>query len=657
MVKTQAVNATEVAYVLNDFMGVHTGSRLPEILRLKGIININGIASISFAVIDKLTYKDPDDNSTQPLNSGEKQLLKMFIVYTHRLSDNDAIPEYWNKTTLDPKTFRKFQMSQEPHTRISCVYSNTDYKDAIAAATTTTTANPTGTHSIANHINVFNKNTTLLSEWMKHKRDSKTYPDLTSEDKNWDSWNRTVKALARNDQTSQVLDPVYVATSVDEKELFERQQTFMYVVFNCTVLTDVGKTIVRKHESTYDAQKVYSDLLDHHSKSTMAMIGKQDIFAEIVIMSINSWPASQTKFLLAWKDRLRIYKELNAGIDINDMQKTTLLQIAVQGAPSLARIKDDADILSTQLNKSLTFDEYYRLLESAAQQFDSLTERNTAGTRKAHRQTLRHDVFEHHTPLDSADDFSVLDMSYYDAMRTSQQQHQRTTPPADQRPCVRLADDQWKDLEDKARTLWKSISAPNKAIILRYSTMQHPDAQTTQQVHFITSQCLEPDTAEFMVSRCFLPPRRAPLPQGRPLQGKRRYLGCLHHDWLRQSHQPQDWRPPQNAVQPTRQDTYRPHRQPNYRRSPLVVTSLVLSSLTTTSCASKPATPMSCTAYHVSLTSTPALTWSIAAPMVALPAAICALSSGTPHGPLTSKGMTNTAPPTYLSLPGRLVKP
>jgi hypothetical protein len=31
--------------------------------------------------------------------------------------------------------------------------------------------------------------------------------------------------------------------------------------------------------------------------------------------------------------------------------------------------------------------------------------------------------------------------------------------------------------------------------------MQHPDAQTTQQVHFITSQCLEPDTAEFMVSR------------------------------------------------------------------------------------------------------------------------------------------------------------
>jgi hypothetical protein len=138
-------------------------------------------------------------------------------------------------------------MSQEPHTRISCVYSNTDYKDAIAAATTTTASNPTGARSIANPINLFNKNTTLLSEWMKHKRDSKTYPELTS-DKNWGSWNR--QGPGRNDQTSQVLDPVYVTTSVDEKELFERQQTFMYVVFNYTVLTDVGKTIVCKHEST-----------------------------------------------------------------------------------------------------------------------------------------------------------------------------------------------------------------------------------------------------------------------------------------------------------------------------------------------------------------------------------------------------------------------
>jgi hypothetical protein len=84
MVKTQAVNATEVAYVLNDFMGVHTGSQLPEILRSKGIIDVDGIVSMSFAIIDKLTYKDPDDNSTQPLNSGEKQLLEMFIMYTHK---------------------------------------------------------------------------------------------------------------------------------------------------------------------------------------------------------------------------------------------------------------------------------------------------------------------------------------------------------------------------------------------------------------------------------------------------------------------------------------------------------------------------------------------------------------------------------------------
>jgi hypothetical protein len=58
-------------------------------------MDLDGIAFMSFAIIDKLTYKDPDeDNSTQPLNSGEKQLLKMFIVYNHRLSNDEALPEY-----------------------------------------------------------------------------------------------------------------------------------------------------------------------------------------------------------------------------------------------------------------------------------------------------------------------------------------------------------------------------------------------------------------------------------------------------------------------------------------------------------------------------------------------------------------------------------
>jgi hypothetical protein len=183
------------------------------------------------------------------------------------------------------------------------------------------------------------------------------------------------------------------------------------------------------------------------------------------IMNIKGWPASQKKFLLAWKAQVCQYKELNGSNDNDDVRKLSLLQVAVSDAPSLARVKGNADIL---LGKSLTFDDYFNLLKSTAQQFDSVANRSTSGTKKMHRQTLRHDIHASHIDSHGYDDLSVLDMSYYDIMRTFQRTTRDTLPP---RVCPCLGDDQWKDLEDKARTLLKSILAPNKAIILLYSTM------------------------------------------------------------------------------------------------------------------------------------------------------------------------------------------
>jgi hypothetical protein len=118
------------------------------------------------------------------------------------------------------------------------------------------------------------------------------------------------------------------------------------------------------------------------------MINKQDMFSEIVLMNIKGWPASQEKFLLAWKDQVRRYKVLNGGHDINDVQKLSLLQVAVRDTPSLTGVKYDADILSTQLGKSLTFNDYYNLLKSLAQPIDSATTCTAGGTKKIHRQTL-----------------------------------------------------------------------------------------------------------------------------------------------------------------------------------------------------------------------------------------------------------------------------
>ena len=49
----------------------------------------------------------------------------------------------------------------------------------------------------------------------------------------------------------------------EHRELFEAKQTFMFSIFNANLLTDMGKTIVRRHLKTTDAQAVWRELSEH----------------------------------------------------------------------------------------------------------------------------------------------------------------------------------------------------------------------------------------------------------------------------------------------------------------------------------------------------------------------------------------------------------
>ena len=44
----------------------------------------------------------------------------------------------------------------------------------------------------------------------------------------------------------------------------------MYAVFEKTLLTDKGKALVRKHQHSFDAQKIYDELSEYAKKSTKA---------------------------------------------------------------------------------------------------------------------------------------------------------------------------------------------------------------------------------------------------------------------------------------------------------------------------------------------------------------------------------------------------
>ena len=88
------------------------------------------------------------------------------------------------------------------------------------------------------------------------KREDAVYPTLKGESY-FDSLSRSLFIVAKSYEYSDVFDPTYTTGSVPEqKELFEAQQTFMFSVFNVNLLTDMGRTIARKHLATTDTQEV-----------------------------------------------------------------------------------------------------------------------------------------------------------------------------------------------------------------------------------------------------------------------------------------------------------------------------------------------------------------------------------------------------------------
>ena len=73
-----------------------------------------------------------------------------------------------------------------------------------------------------------------VSEFKKSiKRDLASYPTLKDQ-KHWNSWNRAMIAQARTHNVSEVFDRNYVplATNVEDVELFQQKQGFIYTVQN-----------------------------------------------------------------------------------------------------------------------------------------------------------------------------------------------------------------------------------------------------------------------------------------------------------------------------------------------------------------------------------------------------------------------------------------
>jgi hypothetical protein len=83
------------------------------------------------------------------------------------------------------------------------------------------------------------------------------YPTLKDEIWN-DNRHRSFANQAREQDVHDVLDDKYAPITTAEKDLFQEKQNFLYAILESKVETAKGKAIIRRYESTFDAQKAYA---------------------------------------------------------------------------------------------------------------------------------------------------------------------------------------------------------------------------------------------------------------------------------------------------------------------------------------------------------------------------------------------------------------
>ena len=208
------------------------------------------------------------------------------------------------------------------------------------------------------------------------KREITAYPSLKDE-RYFDDFKRSLFIVAKTHECSDVLDPNYTPGSEpEEQELFEAKQTFMFSVFNTNLQTDMGKTIVRRHLASTDAQAVWKELSEHMKTSSKGASEKRRLTQYVTNTVLDdSFKGTTEQFVLHFNEQFRQLEEISEDYErLPPSVKLTLLQTAVRSINDLRIVETLDEFQSTThghgSSTSLSYDTYYDLLINACVRYD-----------------------------------------------------------------------------------------------------------------------------------------------------------------------------------------------------------------------------------------------------------------------------------------------
>ena len=144
------------------------------------------------------------------------------------------------------------------------------------------------------------------------KREITAYPSLKDE-RYFDGFKRSLFIVTKTHECRDVLDPNYTPGSdPEEEELFEAKQTFMFSVFNTNLQTDMGKTIVRRHLASTDAQAVWKELSEHMRTSSKGASEKRRLTQYVTNTVLDdNFEGTTEQFVLHFNDQFWQLEEIS----------------------------------------------------------------------------------------------------------------------------------------------------------------------------------------------------------------------------------------------------------------------------------------------------------------------------------------------------------
>ena len=158
----------------------------------------------------------------------------------------------------------------------------------------------------------------------------------------------------------------------------------MFSVFDKHLLTDMGKTIVRKYVHTTDAQSVWKDFQEDMKSSSKGASEKRRLTQNVTNTSLDdNYKGTTEQFVLHFNEQFRQLEEISDPAEYFPPQiKLQLLQNAVRPIDDLRIMEtlDEFQSITTGYGRSshLKYQTYYCLLINACVRYDRTKKANIA---------------------------------------------------------------------------------------------------------------------------------------------------------------------------------------------------------------------------------------------------------------------------------------